>query len=127
MTAFINIKDFGDNIAMYFPDDKLISILNFMEDEYNGLGMYEWNTKEGFKNICFEYNLSEDEIIDSLWKNKNINFEDDLLYYHPINGLQTDDSIKNQYYYSHLIRQNLSDYKMQEKLQEYYPIKIIFD
>lgn len=75
----MNIKDVDFS---EISDSDLIRILNFCETEFGYYGQYEFNNTEGLLEIINNFDMPVNEIIDNLYKNKDLNNDDDFLYFH---------------------------------------------
>lgn len=74
----MNIKDVD---FTKISDSDLIRILNFCETEFGYYGQYEFNNTEGLLEIINNFDMPVNEIIDNLYKNKDLNNNDDFLYF----------------------------------------------
>lgn len=114
------------NLKKELSDSDLIRILNFCETEFGYYGDYEFNNTEGLIEIIDLYELDIRQIVDLLYKNKNINNDDDFLYFSS-NGLISENRKDNINSYINTILHNISNGELREILQDCLQEDICFE
>ena len=107
------------NINKY-NDIDLIRIANYCENEFGNYGQYDCNTNEGVKDMADIFEWNHIEIIDLLYKNKNIKENDEFIY---SNGRSLESLSKKDFQelVQNLINQNYCNGELQEIIQDAFP------
>ena len=111
------MKNYNEININEYDDIDLIRIANYCENEFGYYGQYDYNTTEGIRDMTDNFEWNHIELIDLLYKNKEIKDNDEFIY---TNGRMLESLNKKelQEIVQHLIDKNYCNGELQEIIKE---------